>query len=285
MNILTFDIEEWYHFDIYSPEDKWLSYPPRIGLFLPKILDLLDEKGIRSTFFCLGWIARTYPGVLKQIHERGHEIACHTDKHLFVNRMTPEFFRRDLKCALASIEDVIGEKVRSFRAPAFSIDEQTGWAFEILAENGIETDCSIFPTTRSFGGFPSFGKAEPCWIDYRGVRIQEFPIHTASILGKEMVYCGGGYFRLFPYWLIRHFLRKADYAMTYFHMRDFDYAQPRFGYLSPMRKFKSYYGLKRSYCKFLRLLNDFEWVGVRNAISEINWDDTRVVPLSYKRNA
>lgn len=91
MNILTFDIEEWYHFDIYSPEDKWLSYPPRIGLFLPKILDLLDEKGIRSTFFCLGWIARTYPGVLKQIHERGHEIACHTDKHLFVNQMTPEF--------------------------------------------------------------------------------------------------------------------------------------------------------------------------------------------------
>ena len=140
----------------------------------------------------------------------------------------------------------------AFRTPAFSIDEQTGWACEILAENGIETDCSIFPTTRSFGGFPFFGKAEHCWIDYREVMIRESPIHTALILGNEVVYCGGGYFRLFPYWLIRHFLRKADYAMTYFHMRDFDYEQPRFGYLSPMRKFKSYYGFNRSCSKFLR---------------------------------
>lgn len=279
MYILTFDIEEWYHFDIYSPESKWLSYPPRINLYLPEVLDLLDEKGIKSTFFCLGWIARAYPEVLRQIYGRGHEIACHTDKHLFVNKMNPDSFREDMGRALASIEDVIGEKVKSFRAPAFTIDEQSKWAFEILAEMGIETDCSIFPMTRSFGGFPSFGKAAPCLIDCCGHRIKELPINTASILGKEMVYCGGGYFRLFPYPVIRHYLRRADYAISYFHMRDFDYAQPRFRHLSLMRYFKSYYGLRGSYRKFLHLLNDFKWVGVRDAISSVDWDGVRVVPV------
>ena len=279
MNILTFDIEEWYHFDTFSTEDMWLNYPPRINLYLPRVLDLLDEKGIKSTFFCLGWIARTYPDVLKEIQKRGHEIACHTDKHLFVKDMTPEEFDADLSLALSSIENVTGEKVKAFRAPAFTITETCKWAFEVLNAHGIECDCSIFPTTRSFGGFPSFGEANPSVIEYNGIQMKEFPINTARILGKELVYCGGGYFRLFPYWLIKHYLKKADYAITYLHMRDFDYEQPRFDYLSLMRKFKSYYGLKSSFDKFVKMLNDFEWVGVKEAVDKIDWKTVKVVKL------
>lgn len=279
IRIITFDIEEWYHFDIFSKEEKWLTYSPRINEYLPRVLDLLDEKGIKSTFFCLGWIARTYPEVLKKIHERGHEIACHTDKHLFVKDMTPDEFNNDLCLALSSIEDVIGEKVRLFRAPAFTITEQSKWAFEILHKNGIECDCSIFPTTRSFGGFPSYGAAKPSIIEYNGIRIKEFPINTASILGKNIVYCGGGYFRLFPYWLIKYLLNKSDYAITYLHMRDFDYEQPRFTYLSPMRKFKSYYGLQHSYHKFVKMINEFDWIGVDEAIKSIDWCKARIVKI------
>ena len=182
MNILTFDIEEWFQplLDVDSDEERWYACPPRIDVYLPKVLDLLDEKGIQSTFFCVGRIARDYPDVVRRIHERGHEVACHTDRHRFVNRMNPETFREDLRNALDSIEQLTGEKVVTFRAPAFSIDERSKWAFEILRENGIETDCSIFPTTRSYGGFPSFGEATPCWIDHEGIRIREFPINTAS---------------------------------------------------------------------------------------------------------
>lgn len=280
MNILTFDIEEWFQplLDVDSDEERWYACPPRIDVYLPKVLDLLDEKGIQSTFFCVGRIARDYPDVVRRIHERGHEVACHTDRHRFVNRMNPETFREDLRNALDSIEQLTGEKVVTFRAPAFSIDERSKWAFEILRENGIETDCSIFPTTRSYGGFPSFGEATPCWIDHEGIRIREFPINTASILGKEVVYCGGGYFRLFPYWLIKRLLLRTDYAITYFHMRDFDSEQPRhLEVLPPMRKFKTYYGLRHSYDKFLRLLNDFTWIGVRQAISMIDWKQARTV--------
>lgn len=275
MNIISFDIEEWYHFDIFSKEDSWKNYPPRINLYLPLILDELDKYNTKATFFCLGWIARNYPDILKQIKRRGHELACHSDKHFFVREMTPESFHKDLKQALDSIENVIGEKVIAFRAPAFTITENATWAFEVLAENGIEIDCSIFPTTRSFGGFPSFGEAKPTLIKYKGYEIKEFPINTGTIFGKQFVFGGGGYFRLFPYWLIEKLMNQSDYNITYLHMRDFDYEQPRFKHVSGMRRFKSYYGIKGAYSKFQKMLKDFIWISVGEAVQQIDFNQVR----------
>lgn len=280
LNILTFDIEEWYHFDIFSTEDKWLDYPPRIDLYLPRVLDKLDDHETKATFFCLGWIARTYPQVLKQIKQRGHEIACHSDKHFFVREMTPESFNQDLRQALDSIENVIGEKVTSFRAPAFTISEDATWAFEILAKNGIENDCSIFPTTRSFGGFPSFGEAKPTLIRYKDYKIKELPINSATLFGKQIVFGGGGYFRLFPYRVIKKWMNQSDYNITYLHMRDFDYEQPRFKYLSKPRYFKSYYGIRQAYPKFEKMLADFKWISVGQAIQQIDFNAIRELVLN-----
>lgn len=279
MNIISFDIEEWYHFDIFSGEDTWKEYPSRIDLYLPRILDELDKHNTKATFFCLGWIARAYPEVLKQIQRRGHELACHSDKHFFVREMNPESFNLDLKQALDSIENVIGEKVTSFRAPAFTISEDATWAFEILAKNGIENDCSIFPTTRSFGGFPSFGEAKPALIKYKDYKIKEFPINTGTVLGKQFVFGGGGYFRLFPYWLIKRLMNQSDYNITYLHMRDFDYEQPRFKHITGMRKFKSYYGIKGAYPKFLKMLNDFKWISVGEAVKQIDFNKVRQIEV------
>lgn len=280
LNILTFDIEEWYHFDIFSTEDKWLDYPPRIDLYLPRVLDKLDDHETKATFFCLGWIARTYPQVLKQIKQRGHEIACHSDKHFFVREMTPESFNQDLRQALDSIENVIGEKVTSFRAPAFTISEDATWAFEVLAKNGIENDCSIFPTTRSFGGFPSFGEAKPTLIRYKDYKIKELPINSATLFGKQIVFGGGGYFRLFPYSVIKKWMNQSDYNITYLHMRDFDYEQPRFKYLSKPRYFKSYYGIRQAYPKFEKMLADFKWISVGQAIQQIDFNAIRELVLN-----
>lgn len=280
LNILTFDIEEWYHFDIFSTEDKWLDYPPRIDLYLPRVLDKLDDHETKATFFCLGWIARTYPQVLKQIKQRGHEIACHSDKHFFVREMTPESFNQDLRQALDSIENVIGEKVTSFRAPAFTISEDATWAFEVLAKNGIENDCSIFPTTRSFGGFPSFGEAKPTLIIYKDYKIKELPINSATLFGKQIVFGGGGYFRLFPYSVIKKWMNQSDYNITYLHMRDFDYEQPRFKYLSKPRYFKSYYGIRQAYPKFEKMLADFKWISVGQAIQQIDFNAIRELVLN-----
>lgn len=280
INILTFDIEEWYHFDIFSTEDKWLDYPPRIDEYLPRVLDKLDECNTKATFFCLGWIARTYPDVLKRIQQRGHELACHSDKHFFVREMTPESFNEDLRNCIDSIENVTGEKVVSFRAPAFTISEDATWAFEVLAKNGIDNDCSIFPTTRSFGGFPSFGEAEPTLVKYKDYKMKEFPINTGKVLGKEFVFGGGGYFRLFPYSLIKKLMNESNYNMTYLHMRDFDYGQPRFKHLSGMRYFKSYYGIKEAYPKFEKMLKDFKWINLEQAVQKIDFDKVREVKLN-----
>lgn len=279
LNILTFDIEEWYHFDTFCTEEQWLNHPPRILEYLPRILDKLDEHQTKATFFCLGWIARNYPNVLKLIQSRGHELACHSDKHLFVREMTPESFDQDLKQSLDSIQNVTGKKITAFRAPAFSISEDATWAFQVLAQNGIETDCSIFPSTRSFGGFPSFGEAKPTLIKYKNYQIKEFPISTADFWGKQVVFGGGGYFRLFPYRLIKKLMNQLDYNMTYLHMRDFDHQQPRFAHLSLPRKFKSYYGIKGAYPKFEKMLADFQWVDLSQAINTINFDQAKHIEL------
>ena len=279
MNILTFDIEEWWHFDVYSKEDQWDTYEPRIDLYLNRVLDELDLRNIKATFFCLGWIARKYPQVIKKIAEKGHEIACHTDKHIFVKDMTPESFNKDLEIALYSIECISGKKIKSFRAPAFTITENEKWAFDVLKQNGIEYDCSIFPTSRSYGGFPNFGEGKPTLISYNGSIIKEFPINTGCFLGKKFVFGGGGYFRLFPYLLIKRLMQQSDYNMTYLHMRDFDHEQYRFKYFTFERTFKSYYGLKGAYSKFLYLLSDYEWISVENAGKQINWNEVRKLHL------
>ena len=282
MNIFSFDIEEWYHANNVNhliAEEEWITLPPRIDLYLPRILDKLDEFNIKATFFCLGWIARTYPGIIKQIHQHGHEIACHTDKHLLVNKMTPESFDSDLKIALDSIQNITNEKIISFRAPSFSISEDATWAFQVLAENGIEIDCSVFPTTSSFGGFPSFGEATPALIKYKDYQIKEFPMSTAKILGKHIVFGGGGYFRLFPYWFIKKLMEKSDYNMTYLHTRDFDTEQYRFKQISTISYFKSYYGIKDAYPKFEKMLKDFSWINIRQAVQQIDFDKVKLIQL------
>ena len=116
-------------------------------------------------------------------------------------------------------------------------------------------------------------------MSYNDIYIKEFPINTGKVFGKDFVYCGGGYFRLFPYWLIKRLLTKTSYAMTYLHMRDFDYEQPRFRYFTLERTFKSYYGLKGAFLKFQNLIDDFEWTNVRDASEVIDWNEARVIRL------
>ncbi len=200
MNILTFDIEEWSIEKEYNGgrKEKYVEY----DRLLDHILEQLNIHNITATFFCLGKIAEEFPYVIKQIEAGGHEIGSHSHAHKWVNKMTPEEFREDTRQAVCALEDLTGTKVRSFRAPAFSIGESNKWAFEILSEFGIENDASIFPGSRDFGGFPNFTEQKPCIIDCNGVRINEFPIPLCSLplIHKQLAYSGGGYFRLLPLW-------------------------------------------------------------------------------------
>ena len=281
MNILTFDIEDWWVYDYYSIGKKE-DYLPRLNTYLNQILDILEEKDILATFFCLGEVALHYPTIIKDIAKRGHDIGCHSFGHHFFENATPKEFSDDTYKALDTIQNIIGKKVLSYRAPAFSITEKNNWAFEILIENGIEYDCSIFPAKRDFGGYSSFHQKGPSLINYKGSFIKEFPISISSIFGKEIVYSGGGYFRLFPYPFIKSIMNKSDYVMTYFHIKDFDKEQKRIyssfnGASASMRYLKNYLGLKGNYSKFRKLISDFDFVSVEQAAKLIDWDNSPTV--------
>lgn len=280
MKILTFDIEEWFHIldnDSTKTESDWSKYESRIHTNMDKIFELLDDKNQKATFFCLGWVARKYPDVIRRIDKAGYEIGTHSDLHQLVYEQSKDEFKNDVERSVKSIEDVTGKKVTAYRAPGFSIKEDNRWAFEILFKNGITTDSSVFPAARSHGGFPSFGISKPCIIDVNGMQLKEFPINLKFVTSNiPFIFSGGGYFRLLPKMLLNRYFRESDYIMTYFHPRDFDKDQPVIRELSRVRKFKSYYGLAGCFDKLKFLLEQYEFVDIQTAIASIDWKKTEI---------
>jgi hypothetical protein len=185
----------------------------------------------------------------------------------------------DLKKSIKTIENLIGKKVTCFRAPGFSIIEKNKWVFETLYENGITHDSSVFPANRAHGGMPSYKKAIPSRLIMNGVEIKEFPINTKPFFGKKVIFSGGGYFRLTPYKLIKYWTSNSDYVMTYFHPRDFDPKQPVIEDLSLTRKFKSYVGLKSCFPKLNNWVNDFEFIDLKTADSNIDWNKAPLIKI------
>lgn len=282
MYILTFDVEEWFHLldnDSTRSEAEWVRYPVRIYENMERIFRILEDTDTRATFFVIGWIARTYPDLVRRIAEK-YEIGSHTMNHQLVWQQNRKAFKEDVSASVSLLEDITGKPVRYFRAPGFSIRSSEAWAFEVIRECGIEVDCSVFPAHHAHGGIPSYGKAVPSVISHEGVRIKEFPICTKEIGGRHIIFSGGGYFRLFPYWLIRKWAEeKSEYMISYIHPRDLDAGQPMIGELPWSRKFKSYVGLKGAEGKLRRLLTDFPFTDLAAVDRLVDWTGAPVVEL------
>jgi peptidoglycan-N-acetylglucosamine deacetylase len=282
MKILTFDIEEWFHIldnDSTKTEGNWSAYQYRLDENMDRIFELLDKKNQKATFFCLGWVARKFPHILKKIDSLGYEIATHSDTHQLAFEQSPTEFRIDLERSIKSIEDAISQKVKIYRAPGFSIKKENQWVFHELDKQGIEIDCSIFPAKRSHGGFESYGYSEPSIINVNEVRIKELPINLFKFGASNVIFSGGGYFRILPYWLIKSMMKRSDYVMTYFHPRDFDPNQPVIQELSTVRKFKSYVGLKTALNKLEHLITDFDFIDIEQADKLVEWDRVKEIKL------
>jgi polysaccharide deacetylase family protein (PEP-CTERM system associated) len=280
MNILTFDIEDWFHI-LDNPstrnENEWLHFPSRIEKNMDLIFETLRKSNQKATFFCLGWIAEKYPEIVKKIIKSGFEIGSHSYNHKLVYEQTPAEFKNDLLRSVAILEDLTGSKIRYYRAPGFSIRKDCLWALEILAEAGIEVDFSIFPAQRVQGGMPILNKNGPLIINYRGLFIKELPINYRKIAGIKVVFSGGGFFRFLPYNLIGLLAQESDYLMSYFHPRDFDPGQPRLKDLKRFKYFKSYVGLSKTKEKFDFWLEDYSFVDVTSAVDSINWNDIEII--------
>lgn len=292
MNILTFDIEEWALAKAggWGTAKRYAEY----DAFLNRILDVLDKRRFQATFFCTGLMASDFPQVVKLIQSCGHEIGCHSYHHTWMNKMTEAEAREDTHAAVDALEQCIGEKVKSYRAPAFSVGDSNKWMFEILAENGIECDASIFPAARDFGGFANFGQKKPCTIEYKGIRIKEFPICMTRVLGKEVAYSGGGFFRFFPLWFVNNRIISSEYSMCYFHILDLLpelYGVPSKAYYEAyykepgtlknryMRYLKNNLGKKGAFAKMISLIRQTDFISLNQAEKTIDWEKAGMVTL------
>ena len=203
----------------------------------------------------------------------------HSDVHTLIFEQSPQQFRDELRRSKDSLEQVMGKPVRTFRAPGFSLTPRCSWAFDVLVEEGFEVDCSVFHARRAHGGFPSFGSAHPLRIGTPSGELREFPMNTAEVAGCRLVFSGGGYFRLLPLRLLQQLWRRSDYTMTYFHPRDFEPDQPYLPGLGPIRRFKSYYGLRQAEAKLRAILREFPFENVAAAEKKVDWAEVPLVRI------
>lgn len=265
LNALTIDVEDYYHvsgFEHVAPRDRWPTFEPRIARSTQTLLDLLAGRGVRATFFILGWVAEREPRLVRAIRNAGHEVGCHSHWHRLVYRQTPSAFRDDLRRSRDVLQQILGERVRSYRAPSFSVTRESLWALDVLLEEGFLYDSSMYPTYHDRYGIPE----APPWphtVRRGGGSLYEFPMPICRKLGYPLPVGGGGYFRLYPYFFTRNALRsinaKGRPFVFYVHPWEVDPDQPRLPGVGMMRRFRHYVGLRRTEKRLGRLLDDFRF--------------------------
>jgi len=261
--IFTVDVEDWFHIlDVPStpPLSAWDSLPSRVEKNFLKLLDIFAEKDVRVTCFFLGWVAEKFPHLVKEAESRGHEIASHGYAHRLVYQMSPAEFLADALKSKKLLEDLSGRSILGYRSSGFSVTEKTPWFFDALMEAGYQYDSSVFPGVREHGGLKGASLA-PYRLNGGSRDFVEFPITIVKVWGKPVCFFGGGYLRLFPYFLIKRMtdrvLTEGRPAIFYIHPREIDPNHPRLP-MRPAREFKSYVNLSSTEGKIRNLLSDFQ---------------------------
>ena len=300
-NVLTIDLEDYFQVHVFSRVIKfedWDKYESRIERNTHRLLEILQGSGIghraegigseltpnhsglaphgeaRATFFVLGWLAERYPKLIKEIHNHGHEIACHGYAHRLISNQSKDEFKNDVRKSKAILEDITGEEVVGYRAPSYSITQKSQWALEVLAEEGFKYDSSIFPIHHDLYGMPEAPRF-PFIISLNGGSnngtLIEFPISTVRFAGLNFPISGGGYFRLFPYAAIKRGLERINRVegmpfIFYIHPWEIDPDQPRINSISRKSRFRHYVNLYKTESKFKKLLTDFDFCSIKELL-------------------
>ena len=263
INALTIDVEDYFQvsaFDGHVRRDAWEKMPSRIERNVEQLLQLLDDRRARATFFTLGWIAERHPSLVRRIVGQGHELASHGYGHRRASDLDHTAFSHDIRHAKSLLGDIAGTAVIGYRAPSFSIGKSNLWAFDCIAAAGYRYSSSIYPVQHDHYGMPDAPR-----FPYR-VRdgLLEIPVTTTRLFGRNLPAGGGGYFRLAPYhvsrWAIARVNRQEQRpAIFYFHPWEIDPEQPRVGGVGLKTRFRHYLNLHRTKARLTRLLTDFEW--------------------------
>ena len=131
-------------------------------------------------------------------------------------------------------------------------------------------------------------------INYQQSKIKEFPIYTTTMLGKELVFSGGGYFRFFPLWFVKSRMKGSEYNICYFHIDDLitgheklmtkdeyeDYFKEQGTWKNRhLRYFKSNVGKAGAFKKMVSLLRSMDFVNLAQADKMIDWTIAAKVQL------
>jgi polysaccharide deacetylase family protein (PEP-CTERM system associated) len=261
--ILSFDVEEHDRIEAATglcvAESAKADYARRMDDRTRLILDRLAARNVTATFFIVGQIARTHPGLVRDIAAAGHEVASHSWDHRRVHRFDPASFRDDLRSSKDALEQAGGKPVVGFRAPTFSVVRETGWAIDVLAECGFRYDSSVFPVRHDRYGVPAAPRG-PFRAEGRERTILELPPATYRLFGQNLPVAGGGYFRLFPPAVMRAGIRQLatrthpPIGTLYFHPWEFDPDQPRLP-LGRFARWRTYVGIGKSLGRLQRLLD------------------------------
>ena len=296
-NALSVDVEDYFHVHAYQnvlDATSWETLPSTLENNLKRLLDILDSQNVRATFFVLGWVAKRYPSLIKETSDRGHEIGCHGYMHRAIYLNDRKHFRNDIGRAKQELEDITGKRVLGYRAPTYSIIQKTLWALEILAETGFVYDTSIFPVRHDLYGIPG-AHQQPYFLNLNGSELQdqifhggdslsssavagdmqgivEFPISVLHLGRFSLPFCGGGYFRLWPYpltrWALKRIERDNGLFMFYLHPWELSPSLPSVPKASWKSRFRTNVNLHTTERKLKQLLEDFRFQPVNEVLQQ-----------------
>nr|MBC7244104.1 polysaccharide deacetylase family protein [Chloroflexota bacterium] len=278
LNALTIDLEDWYHPELVRPRLSSAEQEAQIEQSTWPLLDLLQERGVKATFFVVGQVAQRHPSLIEAIAAQGHELACHGMSHRPLWEMTPDEFRTELEEFGQVISALVpGTEIIGFRAPTFSLDNRTHWALGILAEFGYRYDSSVFPLRTPLYGVsgcpltiyrPSAGNiAVP---DDHGALL-EFPMSVWSWAGLKIPVGGGVYLRILPLALVKFCLRQINSErpfVIYVHPWETYPNTPRLELPLPAR-LATYHNIGKMLPRLAALLDAFSFAPMRTVLEDI----------------
>ncbi len=265
VNGLSVDVEDWFQvgaFENVIDRADWPGLADRVERNCDAILEMFDAAGVTATWFTLGWVAERHPALLRRIAGAGHELASHGWDHLRVHTLNPRSFAQDLSRSRKAIEDASGAHISGYRAPSFSIDQRTPWAYQVLAEQGFAYSSSVAPIAHDHYGW----RAAPRYAfkPLAGSDLVEIPVTTAEFARWRLAAGGGGFFRVLPYAFTRWAIGQVNTrdqrpAVFYFHPWEIDPGQPRVAGAPLRSRLRHYTNLNQMADKLRRLLGQFAW--------------------------
>jgi len=274
INGFSVDVEGFVESNVqsFNIPDKYINQSEEnreIEQNIEVLLEILDEVGVKGTFFFVGRLARDIPAVVRKVAFAGHEIGCHNYLHLRVFDTERDEFTEKVAAAKKDLEDVSGRPVYGFRAPDFSITQESIWALDVLREAGFVYDSSIYP----FGLHDVYGiKNAETGINKLPNGLIEVPMSTIEFLGKRIPFGGGGYFRLYPLWLTRLFIgmlnKRGTACISYIHPYEVGPVIPKVSELSAYRRFRHYYHCKNGSKRLGKLLKACRFSSIIDVLKE-----------------